>query len=281
MDRETISKDKLIQLINIEIGKIPEISDCEVSGIYLLREQDENGCNWSPAYYKNGQLPAEKSAPLVGRVISDLQNMYNIEQQNVEYTLKQVHSSRDQMRPERRLLHIGFTVDTNCVNAKQRMPEMNQLEQWAEEELILLLTAETAQEEMAFGNNSERKKRAYSFIFTMSEIITEEERERIQLIGQTIFPGGLKNQNQENDVDIVFNAGKYPNPLITNDGASKSQPGGILGNRKALLDLFGIEVLTPGEAVNKVKRAIQERDSYAREWSLKYNQPLPTWVGQD
>ncbi len=283
MCRKIVSKEKLILLINLEIKKAPEISDCEVSGVYSLRELDENGCNWSPAYYRNGQLPAENSAPLVGKIFSELQNKYNISMQDHDFghISKQENSPIDQMEPERRLVHIGFTIDANCLNSKQLIPEMNQLEKWAEQELILLITAETAQGEMAFGNNQKRKEKAYNFVYTKSEITIQEEKDRIQLIGETLFPGGPKNQNQRNDVDIVFNAGKYPNPLVTNDGASKSQPGGILGNRKALLDLFGIEALTPSEAVAKVKQAIQQRDCYAREWSSTFNQPLPAWVGQD
>ena len=56
-------------------------------------------------------------------------------------------------------------------------------------------------------------------------------------IGAVIFPHGIRSQRQKNDVEIVFNAHKYERILITWDGASKRQPGGILGNREKLRSL--------------------------------------------
>ena len=37
-----------------------------------------------------------------------------------------------------------------------------------------------------------------------------------------------------NDIEIVFNAAKYEGILVTADGGSRRQLGGILGNRAAL-----------------------------------------------
>jgi hypothetical protein len=246
-----------------------------VSGVYSLREIDENGCNWSLGYFNSSGIPPEISRPLVQSVIANLQINYNLEQ-----TIDVISNAKNASTlPTKRLTHICFTVDTNCVNARQRMAAMNQLEQWAEDELIQLLTAETAQAEMVVGNNIDRQKKAYNFIYTISKIITSEELDKRQLIEKVIFPEGAKTQNQKNDVDIVFNAGKYPCPLITNDGASKSQPGGILGNREKLSAL-GIRVITPDEAVAQVRQAIQQRDDYARQWASVHREALPSWVGR-
>lgn len=172
-----------------------------------------------------------------------------------------------------------FVVDTNCVNARQSMPEMNRLEEWAEKRIITLETTEVAQNEMAHGNNHIRKAKAYGFIFTMSGVSTGEERKILSEIENILFPSGAANQNQKNDVEIVFNAYKY-SPLITNDGGSKSQPGGILGNRDKLLSL-GIRVITPQEAVEIVLSALKSRDSYAKQWHLLYGGEIPFWVEQD
>ncbi len=184
------------------------------------------------------------------------------------------------MEPKRELVHIAFLVDTNCVNARQKLPSMNQLEKWAENELILLQTAEIAQSEMVVGNNSARIAKAYSFFFTMSEITTPQETEKLAQIESVIFPAGASNNNQRNDVEIVFNASKYCRPLITNDGGSKSQPRGILGNKSALATL-GIEVLSPEEAVAKVQIEICDRDQYAKQWATSRGVEVPEWVGQD
>jgi hypothetical protein len=182
--------------------------------------------------------------------------------------------------PERRLIHVSFMIDTNCINARQKIEALNQLERWAADELIALMTAETAQREMSAGGNAQRTRKAYTFIFSMSEITTAHERQLRSKIEKVLFPNGATEANQRNDVDIVFNAAKYVRPLITMDGASQSQPGGILGNRQALESL-GISVLTPDEAVARVQDEIRKRDQFAREWAEYLKKPIPSWVGKD
>jgi hypothetical protein len=182
--------------------------------------------------------------------------------------------------PQRNLSHVSFTVDTNCVNAKQKLPEMNQLEQWAENELILLQTTEIAQTEMLAGNNAKRIEKAYTYIFSLSEITTDHDRELLAKIEAVIFPSGARNKNQKNDVEIVFNSIKYGAPLVTNDGGSKTQPGGILGN-KSELRVLGVEVFSPQEAVGKVESEIRKRDQRAKQWAEISGNPLSAWVGKD
>lgn len=79
---------------------------------------------------------------------------------------------------------------------------------------------------------------------------------------------------------MVFNARKYDAVLVTADGASKSQPGGILGNRDALKKL-GITVMTDVEAVALVDGAIQRRDDAARFAQKLTGEAPPEWVGRD
>src|SRR5258708_7546588 len=166
--------------------------------------------------------------------------------------------------PERRLPRVGFLVDTNCINSRQRIAAMNQLETWAADDLIELLTTEVAHNEALAGNDALRRAKAYQFMFTLSAMTDEEDRSFLRLIESIIFPKGAATQNQRNDVEIVFNAAKYMRTLVTNDGASRSQPGGILGNRQALSHL-GVSVMTPDEAVDHVKQEIEARDHAARK----------------
>jgi hypothetical protein len=182
--------------------------------------------------------------------------------------------------PQRNLSHVSFTVDTNCVNAKQKLQEMNRLEQWAENELILLQTTEVAQSEMLVGSNPKRIEKAYTYIFSLSEITTDQEREVMVKIEAILFPSGARNQNQKNDIEIVFNSMKYSAPLVTNDGGSKTQPGGILGNKNELR-VLGIEVFSPQEAVAKVESEIRKRDQRAKQWAEFNGKALPAWVGKD
>ncbi len=79
---------------------------------------------------------------------------------------------------------------------------------------------------------------------------------------------------------MVFNAYKYERILITDDGGSRRQSGGILGNRERLRSL-GIQVMRDNEAVELVKHRIIERDEFARRIASKTGEPLPDWVGKD
>lgn len=182
--------------------------------------------------------------------------------------------------PERRLPAIGFIVDTNCVNSRQQIEALNQLEQWSDNDLFQMLTTEVAQNEMLAGSNAVRTAKAYGFIFTMSSDTTEQEFNHRRQIERILFPAGATTKNENNDVEIVFNAGKYVRTLITTDGASKSQPGGILGHR-AELAAIGIKVMSPAEAVTLVRDQIAFRDEYARRWATVTASSVPDWVGKD
>ena len=78
----------------------------------------------------------------------------------------------------------------------------------------------------------------------------------------------------------LFNAQKYGGILVTNDGGSKRQPGGILGNARSLGKL-GVRVMRAAEAVRFVRERIIVRDKNARLGTQRYDTPQPEWVGQD
>ena len=81
-------------------------------------------------------------------------------------------------------------------------------------------------------------------------------------------------------VPYLFNAHKYERILITDDGGSKRQPGGIIGNREKLSSL-GIKILRDHEAVELVRQKIIERDNRARRIASLTGKPLPEWIGSD
>lgn len=180
---------------------------------------------------------------------------------------------------DRRRIHRYFQIDANRINSSGRLEYMNTLERWHKNKVIKIKMAQPAQDEAAHGNHY-RARKAYSYIFTMTKSRTQKEAELLECIENILFPRGASTKNEKNDIEIVFNAWKYGCILVTNDGSSRRQPGGILGNRDKLLDL-GIEVLTDEEAVVLIKRLIRERDSLERENSKITGNPLPEWVGLD
>ena len=171
-------------------------------------------------------------------------------------------------------------VDANRVNARTALPNMNQLEKWRDDEVILMQVSRTAQEEAAAGGSTARSRKAHSYIFTLTGNLIDDERRQVSEIERVLFPNGASARNERNDVDVVFNAGKYGAILVTADGASRRQPGGILGNR-AKLAALGFEVMTDDEAVAHIRRKIHERDERAVERARRDGKPVPAWVGKD
>lgn len=180
---------------------------------------------------------------------------------------------------DRRRVNARFQIDANRINASGQLQHMNILEQWKKNKVIRIMMAQPAQDEAARGS-SDRARKAYSYILTLTESRTQKEAEIIKRIEGILFPQGASKQNEKNDIEIVFNAWKYGCILVTSDGGSRRQPGGILGNRNKLIEI-GIEVLTDKEAVALIKNLIMERDRLERENSKITGKPLPEWVGCD
>ena len=189
---------------------------------------------------------------------------------------------------EPRLLFVQFHIDTNCINAESELREMNTLEAWEADEVILpLILSETARGESLAGKrddpirhsrNRKRHSKANTHIFTIEES-DESSPDRFHDVERALFPGGATTDNQKRDVRIVCEAQKYGAILVTNDGESTSQPGGIRGNRHKLKGT--VEIMSPAEAVAYVRSKIKQRDDHNRRVVDEYDGELPSWTGQD
>ena len=68
---------------------------------------------------------------------------------------------------ERRLLYIPLLhIDTNLINARQKLPAVNQLEKWYEDEVILINMSSTAHREAQADGNAMRIKKVNTNIYT-------------------------------------------------------------------------------------------------------------------
>ena len=183
------------------------------------------------------------------------------------------------MDPDRHV-YLAFQIDTNRINARRQLPQMNRLEKWKADRVILMEMSEPAQAEAAASRSPARTRKAYGHIYSMTRASTPEEQTILRKIEDIIFPEGAQAPNERNDVEIVFNAIKYHRILVTDDGGSRRQPGGILGNRDELRKV-GLEVSTDQEAVALVEQRIRERDQRLIEKSRRTGESPPEWVGQD
>lgn len=181
----------------------------------------------------------------------------------------------------KRFVHLMFHIDTNRINARRALENMNRLEKWHKDGVIALEMSKPSMEEAFAGGNRDRKKKASGYIFSQTYADTPDEKKLLERISTILFPQGAKDQNQRKDVEIVFNATKYRRVLVTNDGGSKSQPGGNLGNADQLRKEVGVKVVTDAQAIDMVKREIAKRDNRARHISKSRAIDLPDWVGMD
>ncbi len=172
------------------------------------------------------------------------------------------------------ILHI----DANLINARQKLETINQLEKWEKDGVILINMSSTAVGEAKAGRDERRTKKATEQIYTATAPAAESDK-MFKKVEAALFPQGATDENQRNDVRIVCEAAKYGAILVTGDGASKSQPGGILGNREKLRDV--VLIMSPDEAVHFVRCKIQKRDDHNQRVAKEIGGELPPWTGKD
>ena len=184
--------------------------------------------------------------------------------------------------PNRLIPHI-FRIDSNRINMRGNLPCMNQLENWHNKEVIIMDISEFAYNEVSRGEGlrSKLRKEKAEELFIGETSVSRMDKITITEIVSLLFPKGIRAKNESNDVMIVFNAINDYRILVTSDGRSKRQPGGILGNAPKLHQKFGLLVMSDEEAVQFIRQSVKNRDDNARWVSRVTGQKLPEWAGQD
>ena len=194
--------------------------------------------------------------------------------------MQEMKSALDSDPMAGRNVGLRFHLDTNRINARQNLPYMNELERWRADGIIILDVSEEAYDEARSGNDTKRTEKADENIFIRANDVFGGEKEFREKLGKMLFNSTILSESQKRDVRILFCAKMAGAILITNDGGSKRQPGGILGHAKELASL-GIEVMTDEVAVQKVRHLIAFRDKTARSVAKDTGLPLPPWVSLD
>lgn len=146
---------------------------------------------------------------------------------------------------------------------------MNELCKLAENGKCQLFMPKVAWDEAQEGNDVLRQEAAWEYFF-VGLTHTPSQKRWFEKVGAIVFPNGIKSKSQENDVWNLIAAREMNYPFVTNDGASKSQPGGILGNVRAL-KAIGITVLRDWEAVRLVESDEEEAKGSLRTVELNPN----------
>jgi predicted nucleic acid-binding protein len=169
--------------------------------------------------------------------------------------------------------YLYFQIDTNRINSRGSLVNMNRLEKWRDDGVIGLLMSDVAHVEAKAGQDTRRSRKVVEYIYSLSYKNAPGAIEIQARVGNILFPQGFRKANDKKDLLIVCNAMKYGYILVTADGH-------LLRSRDQLQPL-GLKVLTDAEAVALVEEAIRERDEEARGDAVYDNEPLPWWVGQD
>jgi hypothetical protein len=279
-----LSRSELLAALNSALAQESSCIDCQFDGpIFELRTPDESGSNWSDSLtLRCSGRDVTACVAAARRVAATVRANYNLRHDDDKPQEQHVSRSNNEKTSLTvdRSVYLGFIIDANRINARQADPHMNRLETWRDNEVIELIMSESSHQEARAGGDARRAQKASMHIFSMTMASTASEEQELRSIEKILFPGGAVTLNQRNDVDIVFNAAKYRRILITADGGSKRQPGGMLGNRAALAPL-GVRILTAQEAVALVQQKIKERDEMARVSAKMEHRPLPEWVGKD
>jgi hypothetical protein len=181
---------------------------------------------------------------------------------------------------ETRFVYVQLMLDANAINAREADADLNQIERWRADGVVDVIMSTHSSAEARAGGNAARVAKAVNYVYSYIGDGTEEEQSKKEAIAAVLVPNGPRTDSERNDIEIVFHAFKYQALLVTNDGGSKRQPGGILGNRERLAHL-GVEVMRPAEAVRHVRERITARDERARQIAEFNGTPVPNWVGAD
>lgn len=283
-ERKIVSPAELNAWLTGEIRKVDGCNDCKLTWKYRLRDPEQHeGCNWSELNLRLGedtnfQVAAKAAAEIEVRAFE----LFNLEDESpppLRAPAMELH-----VNMQRRLLYAPvFHLDANLINAKQKLEAVNQLERWRDDDVICLAMAGVAHTEAQAGagaNAESRKRKAALHIFTINDAGEAEEDDTYAKVEEILW-GEAADDNQANDVEVVCEAIKWHAILVTNDGDSKSQPGGILGNREKLHQQFGVLVHRPEEAVQFIRSKVVERDEFNAQIAVLTGQPVPEWAGQD
>jgi hypothetical protein len=180
-----------------------------------------------------------------------------------------------EMMIKRMLSGPAFFLDANRVNAKGKLPAMNQLEKWHADGVIRLKFPEYAQNEAEASRNARRTRKAREYLIPQTLITTDEEQERLRKIQRIIFGDAPLSPQDESDALNVFTAHKYHGILVTADQE-------LLQAADRLRDeLHAVVVMTDDQAVEQVRKRLRVRDKMARADAAREVCSLPDWVGKD
>ena len=79
MSRVVISEEELLNLLNQEISKDEAVASCSISGIYKLKKEVKDACNWAVVFFSSPRVPLSVSEPRIQEIVAKIQPHYNVQ----------------------------------------------------------------------------------------------------------------------------------------------------------------------------------------------------------
>ncbi len=173
--------------------------------------------------------------------------------------------------------HLEFVLDACCVNARGRIAELNELDMWRERDVIELNWPEAAHAEALRADRSgHRARKVAGHLVALTYADNAEEKALLRRIQDLVFPGGVRDENERNDVLNLFVAQKYIQRLITLDGTSRKARSPLAC--RAALHALGIEVVTPAEALDLLHTQLRRLAKLESDRAARERRQVAEWV---
>ncbi len=177
---------------------------------------------------------------------------------------------------------VFLTFDTSCINAKQRVQELNQLEAWQKNGLIKIVSSTSVEEELLQLDKEQpdrepyRSQRldkfntydaedtaywvlGYSRLGISTKLGKESTKEEMECMASILFPNrswSSLTANQRRDVMALHTHWTYKRDVFVTLN-SRDFIGKNEAKRNRLKEAFGILVMTPKEALAYAKRNLK------------------------
>lgn len=162
---------------------------------------------------------------------------------------------------------ISVYIDTNCINARQNNPFINELEKLFEEEMILIEKTDTLDTELGRGAGYPKgQKKSMSYIESYGPAVvgfsrlgssivgSDEDDMRLGKILEILWGKKIRStytSSEMSDSMHIATAARYGGTyFITNEYK-------LLVKLKEIKKEFGIEICTPKDCLEKIKKRIK------------------------
>src|SRR5665648_674705 len=78
MEKKLVSQEELLEWMNSQMVQHEECTNCRFTSVLQLKEEDENGCNWSSPNLRCSGVPVQVCQLIAGQIAVQAREMFNL-----------------------------------------------------------------------------------------------------------------------------------------------------------------------------------------------------------